>query len=177
MPMYWTFNCFLGCIYIVYYNVYIVFLVLYWLSNLEFRRRKKSRSSWANWGERGGGNLDKIQKSSSFFSQDTFPNDFQNINKSCDLNFFLSEHVFAPGEGQSTRLPEVACVMWFLSNIYNFRMRGMAWSSLAKRLSITSFFYIRSGFLSSSGRFLYITLNMRVGWCPVHSFPLKLVTN
>ena len=41
MPMYWTFNCFLGCIYTVYYIVYIVFLVLNWLSNLEFRLPKK----------------------------------------------------------------------------------------------------------------------------------------
>ena len=41
MPMYWTFNCFLGCIYTVYCIVYIVVLVLNWLSNLEFRLPKK----------------------------------------------------------------------------------------------------------------------------------------
>ena len=41
MPMYWTFNCFLGCIYTVYHIVYIVFLVLNWLSNLEFWSPKK----------------------------------------------------------------------------------------------------------------------------------------
>ena len=41
MPIIWTLNCFLGCIYVVYYNVYIVFLVLNWLSNLEFWRPKK----------------------------------------------------------------------------------------------------------------------------------------
>ena len=34
--MYWCFNYFLGCIYTIYHIVYIVFLVLNWLSNLEF---------------------------------------------------------------------------------------------------------------------------------------------
>ena len=42
MPMYWTFNCFLGCIYTVYYIVHIVFSVLNWLSNLEFRLPKEN---------------------------------------------------------------------------------------------------------------------------------------
>ena len=54
MPMYWTFNCFLGCIYTVYYIVYIVFLVLNWLSNLEFRLPKKE-DQVARIGVMGGG--------------------------------------------------------------------------------------------------------------------------
>ena len=54
MPMYWTFNCFLGCIYTVYYIVHIVFLVLNWLSNLEFWLPKKE-DQVARIGVRGGG--------------------------------------------------------------------------------------------------------------------------
>ena len=54
MPMYWTFNCFLGCIYTVYYIVHIVFLVLNWLSNLEFRLPKKE-DQVARIGVMGGG--------------------------------------------------------------------------------------------------------------------------
>ena len=54
MPMYWTFNCFLGCIYTVYY---IVFLVLNWLSNLEFWLPKKKGPSCPNWGHGGWGGL------------------------------------------------------------------------------------------------------------------------
>ena len=54
MPMYWTFNCFLGCIYTVYYIVYIVFLVLNWLSNLEFWLPKK-KDQVARIGVWGGG--------------------------------------------------------------------------------------------------------------------------
>ena len=42
MPMYWTFNCFFRLhIYTVYHIVFIVFSVLNWLSNLEFRVPKK----------------------------------------------------------------------------------------------------------------------------------------
>ena len=52
MPMYWTLNCFLGCIYTVYY---IVFLVLNWLSNLEFWLPKK-RTELPEL-ESGGGGL------------------------------------------------------------------------------------------------------------------------
>ena len=54
MPMYWTFNCFLGCIYTVYCIVYIVVLVLNWLSNLEFRLPKKE-DQVARIGVMGGG--------------------------------------------------------------------------------------------------------------------------
>ena len=50
MPMFWTFNCFLGCIYTVYFIVHIVFLVLKWLSNLEFRLPRKERKRFFfNW--------------------------------------------------------------------------------------------------------------------------------
>ena len=55
---------------VVYYNVYIVSLVLKWLSNLEFRRRKKVVQVVQIGGRGGGGNLDKIQKKSSFFSEE-----------------------------------------------------------------------------------------------------------
>ena len=54
MPMYWTFNCFLGCIYTVYCIVYIVVLVLNWLSNLEFWLPKKE-DQVARIGVMGGG--------------------------------------------------------------------------------------------------------------------------
>ena len=54
MPMYWTFNRFLGCIYTVYYIVHIVVLVLNWLSNLEFRLPKKE-DQVARIGVMGGG--------------------------------------------------------------------------------------------------------------------------
>ena len=47
---------------VVYYNVYIVSLVLNWLSNLEFRRRKKVVQVVQIGGRGGRGNLDKIQK-------------------------------------------------------------------------------------------------------------------
>ena len=62
---------------VVYYNVYIyilyiVSLVLNWLSNLEFRRRKKVVQVVQIGGRGGGGNLDKIQKNSRFF-RETFP--------------------------------------------------------------------------------------------------------
>ena len=50
-----NFNCFLGCIYTVYHIVYIVFLVLNWLSNLEFWPPKKRGPSCPNWGHGGGG--------------------------------------------------------------------------------------------------------------------------
>ena len=53
---------------VVYYNVYIVSLVLKWLSNLEFRRRKKVVQVVQIGGGGEGGNLDKIQKNSSFSS-------------------------------------------------------------------------------------------------------------
>ena len=56
MPMYWTFNCFLGCIYTVYCKVYIVVLVLNWLSNLEFWLPKK-KDQVARIGVRGGGEV------------------------------------------------------------------------------------------------------------------------
>ena len=52
--MYWTFNCFLGCIYTVYCIVYIVVLVLNWLSNLEFWLPKKE-DQVARIGVMGGG--------------------------------------------------------------------------------------------------------------------------
>ena len=73
MPMYWTFNCFLGCIYIVYYIVYIVFLVLYWLSNLEFRLPKKE-DQVARIGVMGGGlgNSGNAWKKTVFFIE-AFP--------------------------------------------------------------------------------------------------------
>ena len=68
MPMYWTFNRFLGCIYTVYYMVYIVFLVLNWLSKLEFWLRKKGPSC-PNWGQGGGlGDSGNARKKTSFFS-------------------------------------------------------------------------------------------------------------
>ena len=54
MPMYWTFNCFLGCIYTVYCIVYIVVLVLNWLSNFEFWLPKK-KDQVARIGVRGWG--------------------------------------------------------------------------------------------------------------------------
>ena len=54
MPMYWAFNCFLGCIYTVYCIVYIVVLVLNWLSNLEFWLPKKE-DQVARIGVMGGG--------------------------------------------------------------------------------------------------------------------------
>ena len=69
MPMYWTFNCFLGCIYTVYHIVYIVFLVLNWLSNLEFRLPKKE-DQVAQIGVMGGGlgNSGNARKKTFFFS-------------------------------------------------------------------------------------------------------------
>ena len=67
MPMYWTFNCFLGCIYTVYYIVHIVFLVLNWLSNLEFWRPKKD-DQVAQIGVRGLGNSGNARKKMFFFS-------------------------------------------------------------------------------------------------------------
>ena len=70
MPMYWTFNCFLGCIYTVYHIVYIVFLVLNWLSNLEFWPPKKRGPSCPNWGHGGGGlgNSGNARKKTFFFN-------------------------------------------------------------------------------------------------------------
>ena len=73
MQMYWTFNCFLGCIYTVYYIVHILFLVLNWLSNLEFRLPKKE-DQVARIGVMGGG-LDNSgnARKKTFFSIDAFP--------------------------------------------------------------------------------------------------------
>ena len=66
MPMYWTFNCFLGCIYTVYYIVHIVFLVLSLLSNLEFQLPKK-RTKLPKLGSRGGvGNSGNARKKTFF---------------------------------------------------------------------------------------------------------------
>ena len=65
MPIIGTSNCFRLYICIVY----IVFIVLDWLSTLEFRRRKKVvQVVQIGGGEGGGGNLDEIQKKSSIFS-------------------------------------------------------------------------------------------------------------
>ena len=68
MPMYWTFNCFIGCIYTVYHIVYIVFLVLNWLSNLEFWLPKKE-DQVARIGVMGGGlgNSGNARKKTFFF--------------------------------------------------------------------------------------------------------------
>ena len=64
-----NFNCFLGCIYTVYHIVYIVFLVLNWLSNLEFWPPKKRGPSCPNWGHGGGGlgNSGNARKKTFFF--------------------------------------------------------------------------------------------------------------
>ena len=81
MPMYWTFNCFLGCIYTVYYIVHIVFLVLNWLSNLELRLPKKE-DQVARIGVRGGGGFrwfGQCPKENVFFSIEAFPN----VEESC----------------------------------------------------------------------------------------------
>ena len=81
MPMYWTFNCFLGCIYTVFYIVYIVFLVLNWLLNLEFLRPKK-KDQVARIGVRGGGGFrwfGQCPKENVFFSIEAFPN----VEESC----------------------------------------------------------------------------------------------
>ena len=69
MPMYWTFDCFLGCIYTVYYIVHIVFLVLNWLSSLEFRLPKKE-DQVGRIGVMGGGlgNSGNAQKKTFFYS-------------------------------------------------------------------------------------------------------------
>ena len=69
MPMYWTFKCLLGCIYTVYYIVHIVFLVLNWLSNLEFRLPKKG-DQVARIGVMGGGlgNSGNARKKTFFFN-------------------------------------------------------------------------------------------------------------
>ena len=51
MPIIWTLNCFLGCmymymyIYVVHYMINKVLIVLNWLSNLELWRQKKSCTS------------------------------------------------------------------------------------------------------------------------------------
>ena len=74
MPMYWTFNCFLGCIYTVYHIVYIVFLVLNWLSNLEFWLPKK-RTKLPKLGSGGGrvGDSGNARKKTFFFFIEAFP--------------------------------------------------------------------------------------------------------
>ena len=75
MPMYWTFNCFLGCIYTVNCIVYIVVLVLNWLSILEFWLPKKE-DQVARIGVMGGGGLGNSgnARKKTFFSMDLFPN-------------------------------------------------------------------------------------------------------
>ena len=104
MTIIWT--EFLGCIYIVYYNVYIVFLVLNRLSNLEFQRQKTlyKLSKW----ERGGFGQNPKD---GIFSQETAP--YMDIsfvcptptskkealicllsNSSCSLSILLSSATF-----------------------------------------------------------------------------------
>ena len=69
MPMCCTLNCFLGCIYTVYHIVYIVFLVLNWLSNLEFWLPKK-KDQVVRIGVMGGGfrGFGQCPKENVFFS-------------------------------------------------------------------------------------------------------------
>ena len=68
-------------------SINFVFLVLNWLSNLEFRRRKQVEQVVQIGGSgRGGGNLDKIQKNSSFFSG----------NRPQSLNWVISRHTASP---------------------------------------------------------------------------------
>ena len=72
MPIIWTLNCFLGCIYTVYHIVYIVFLVLNWLSNLEFWRPKK-RTKLPELGSRGGSRWFLQWPKQNVFCIDVFP--------------------------------------------------------------------------------------------------------
>ena len=92
MPMYWTFNCFLGCIYTVYH---IVFLVLNWLSNLEFWLPKK-KDQVAQIGVRGGlGNSGNARKKTFFF--------FQLISSLASLIYSLQQEVSLLGKCGKTR--------------------------------------------------------------------------
>ena len=70
MPMYWTFNCFLGCIYGVYHMVYVYSI---FNSKLTFKSwiltSKKKGPSCPNWGRGGGGlgNSGNARKKTFFF--------------------------------------------------------------------------------------------------------------
>ena len=68
MPMYWTFNCFLG------FNI-SPSPPPKWLLNLEFWRPEKRGPSCPNWGQGGGfRGFGQCPKESVFFSTDVFPN-------------------------------------------------------------------------------------------------------
>ena len=90
MPMYWTFNCFIGCIYTVYHIVYIVFFS----SKLTFKSwiltSEKRGPSCPNWGHGRGGLGDSGNaRKKTFFSIDVFPN-LKNILFSMRKCFFFS---------------------------------------------------------------------------------------
>ena len=76
-----NFKLFLGYIYLEHYIVYIVFLVLNWLSNLEFRFPKKE-DQVARIGVMGGGGLGNSgnARKKTFFLMDLFPNPNQPLS-------------------------------------------------------------------------------------------------
>ena len=87
MPIIWTLNCFLGCIYIVYYIEYIVFLVLnFQILNFDVGKKLYKLSKL---GGGGGG------KRTAVFSQETFPYNYKSYSNSaskCRPIFSLKPH-------------------------------------------------------------------------------------
>ena len=129
MPMYWTFNCFLGCIYTVFYIVYI-FLALKWHSNLEFRIPKK-RTKLPELGSWGGGlgNSGNARKK-MFFLIEAFPNIYIFYIEVKTKRTFLIKPLLLPiqsdkiadnsmGNNFLGRIAEVLEVLWnVLSNTF-----------------------------------------------------------
>ena len=61
MPMYWTFNSFLGYLYAVYYIVYIIL-------NFDFRKKRTKLPELGSWGGGGLGDSGNARKKTFFFS-------------------------------------------------------------------------------------------------------------